>query len=80
MDEYHRKKLEDAIQIERFECNCEGRLGYIEIGDYSAHCDGLCKGCRNYDPDVVKCDIYENVRVILEEDDEYERLGLDDYS
>ena len=82
MDEYHRQKLEDelqfAIQLEQVECKCEERLGYVENGDYASQCDGLCEGCRNYDPDAVKCDIYENVRVLLEEA-EYERLGLNDY-
>jgi hypothetical protein len=78
--QYLIRKLENAIQDERKLCECEERLGYIEDGDYSAYCDGLCEGCRNYDPDFTRCDIYENVRVALEEDAQYERLGLDDYS
>jgi hypothetical protein len=72
-------QLEDAIRIEQLECKCEERLGFIEDGDYPAQCDILCEGCRYYDSDGVKCDIYENVRVVLEEDAEYERLGLNDY-
>jgi hypothetical protein len=78
MDEYHRQKLEDAIQRERVECECKERLGYIDDGNYSAQCDVLCEGCRNYDIDFVKCDIYENVRIVLEEDDQRERFGIDD--
>lgn len=71
-------KLERYIEEERKSCECAKRLGYSEDGDYiSTDC---CEGCRNYDKEYLKCDIYENVRVALEEDAEYDRLGLDDYS
>lgn len=76
--DYYRKELEDAIWKERQICKCEERLGYIENGDYSAQCDGLCEGCPHYDSDFARCDIYENVRVALEEAAERDRLGLDD--
>jgi hypothetical protein len=78
-DEFDRKKcLENAILKEQIDCRCEERIGYVENGDYSAHCDGLCNGCYHYDSDYIKCDIYENVRVTLEEDAQRERLGIDD--
>lgn len=70
------QKLEDAIQAERELCRCAERLVKDEDGNYV--CSSFCAGCRNYDALDIKCDIRENVRVALCEDDEYRRLGLDD--
>lgn len=70
------QKLEEAIQAERELCRCAERMIRDEDGNFVCS-ECFCGGCRNYDPIDVKCDIRENVRVALCEDDESRRLGLD---
>lgn len=71
-------KLQEQIAIEKEICRCSEKLIVDDEGNLV--CSHLCGTCRNFDASAIKCDIYENVRCALCEDEEYERLMIDDYS
>jgi len=71
-------KLQEQITIEKEICQCKRKLIVDENGFLV--CSHLCGTCRNFDRSENKCDIYENVRVALCEDEQYADLGIDDYS
>jgi hypothetical protein len=44
------------------------------------HVSLKCIGCICYNEDILRCGIRDEAIQALNEDAEYERLGLDDYS